>query len=65
MEGNSDWREAISRDVPFHRAGMGETRQFADSTALADGDLLDLMHPVRSQVACHMVSLTHSISSER
>jgi len=57
--------EAIPCNVPFHGAGMGQTRQRADGSAFAESDLLDLMHPVRSEVACHTVSLTHSISSER
>ena len=65
MKRDADRRETISRDIPFDGARMSEARQRPDLPARRKRFLLDLMDEVGAMIACHVVSLMHSISSER
>lgn len=57
--------ETIPCNIPLHGTGVRIIRQRADVPALLQSGTLNVHYPFRAEVACHLVSLTHSISSER
>lgn len=65
MKGDMHGRETIPRDIPFDGARMEQAGQGPDLTARSQGRLLDLVNQLGGMIACHVVSLMHSISSER
>ena len=65
MKGDGHGRATIARYIPFDGARMVKARQGPDLTTRSQGRLLDLEHNLGTVIACHVVSLMHSISSER